>query len=150
MVDQLSEGLLLPPDREDLMRFAKALDKIADWTNSSARLMWFIEVPPPGNVMQHISVSTELILGGVAALREGIRAMARNDIKAALAHCEDVERLEHEADDQKRHLIGAILHAKLDPAPLLLCYNLAESLEGITDKIATAADMIKLLAVKST
>jgi len=29
MINKLSEGLLLPPDREDLLRFAKALDTIA-------------------------------------------------------------------------------------------------------------------------
>jgi predicted phosphate transport protein (TIGR00153 family) len=30
MVSELSEGLLLPPDREDLMHFVKSLDRIAD------------------------------------------------------------------------------------------------------------------------
>ena len=43
MVDELSKGLLLPPDREDLMHFVKTLDRIADWTNSAARLLGFIE-----------------------------------------------------------------------------------------------------------
>jgi predicted phosphate transport protein (TIGR00153 family) len=43
MINKLSEGLLLPPDREDLLRFAKALDAIADSTNRAARLLGFIE-----------------------------------------------------------------------------------------------------------
>ena len=67
----------------------------------------------------------------------------------ALQGCDDVERLEHEADDQKRILLDAVLHADLDPASLLLSYNLAQALEGITDRIDTASDMIKLFAVMS-
>ncbi|MFZ2602380.1 MAG: DUF47 family protein, partial [Candidatus Omnitrophota bacterium] len=43
MVKELSESLLMPPDREDLMHFVQTLDKIADWTNGAARLLGFIE-----------------------------------------------------------------------------------------------------------
>jgi predicted phosphate transport protein (TIGR00153 family) len=149
MIRELSEGLLLPPDREDLLRFARALDKIADWTNSAARLMWFLDERLPENVLKQITIGTELIVAAVGKLREAIHAVSHEQVKEALSCCEDVERLEHQADDQKRHFIGAILQAQLSPANLLLCYNLAEGLEGITDQIETAADTIKTMAVKS-
>jgi len=47
MVTQLSEGVILPPNREDFIRFANALDKIADSTNRASRLLAFIERPLP-------------------------------------------------------------------------------------------------------
>lgn len=150
MVRDLTEGLLLPPDREDLMRFAKALDKIADSTNSAARTLGLIEQRLSDNVLKNIAISTELISSAVRSLREAIRSMSRNEVRAALQGCDDVERLEHEADDQKRLLLDAVLHANMDPPSLLLSYNLAEALEGITDRIDTAADMIKMFAVLST
>lgn len=149
MVRELSEGLLLPPDREDLLRFARALDKVADWTNSAARLMWFLDERLPESVLKQISLSTELIVASVGKLRQAIHAISHENVQEALSFCEDVERLEHQADDQKRHLIAAILQAQLSPANLLLCYNLAEGLEGVTDQIETAADTIKMMAVKS-
>jgi predicted phosphate transport protein (TIGR00153 family) len=149
MVAELSEGLLLPPDREDLMRFAKALDKIADSTNSAARTLGLIEATLPANVLKNMSISTDMVVSGVGKLGEAIHAMAKNDIKEALRGCDEVERIEHEADDQKRLLLDAILHSGLDCPSLLLSYNLAEALEGITDRIDTASDMIKLLAVKA-
>lgn len=149
MVDKLSEGLLLPPDREDLMRFAHALDKISDSTNKAARILGLIEGPLPENVLKNLTIGCEQIVRAVAELKEAIRAMTRNDIKAALRHCDEVERLEHDADDQKRLVLDAILHARLDPPTLLLSYNLAEALEAITDKIDTVADMVRLISVKS-
>jgi predicted phosphate transport protein (TIGR00153 family) len=149
MVGELSEGLLLPPDREDLMHFVKTLDKIADWTNGAARILDFIEQKLPGDVLNNISVATELIFSSIGKLKEGIAALTKNELKKALADCEEVDRLEHQADDQKKLLIGTIIHAQLDPTSLLLSYQLAEYLEGVTDKIEDAADFVKVVAIKA-
>ena len=149
MVSELSESLLLPPDREDLMHFVKSLDTIADWTNGSARLLGFIEQKLPESILRNISLSTELIVNSISKLKEGVGALIKNDLKKALADCEEVDHLGHDADDQKRALIESIIHAKLEPTSLLLSYQLAEYLEGVTDKIESAADFIKILAIKS-
>ena len=149
MVMQLSEGLLMPPDREDLMRFVKSLDKIADWTNGAARILGFIEQKLPQEILKNISSGTEIILTSVSKLKEAIGALGKNDLKKALKDCEEVARLEHEADDQKKEMIESIIHAKLDPTSLLLTYQLAEYLEGVTDKIEDAADFIKVVTIKS-
>jgi len=149
MVNELSEGLLLPPDREDLMHFVKTLDKIADWTNGSARLLGFIEDRLPEDVLNNISFATAIIVTSFSKLKDAIQALIKNDLKVALRDCEEVGRLEHEADDQKRASIDSIIHAKLQPHTLLLCYQLSEYLEGVTDKIEDAADFIKVIAIRS-
>jgi len=149
MVKELSEGLLLPPDREDMMHFVKTLDKIADWTNGAARLLGFIEQRVPENILKNISTATELIFTGISKLKEAIESLTKNDLKKALLDCEAVDRIEHEADDQKKALIESVIHAKLEPATLLLCYELAEYLEGVTDKIEDAADFVKVIAIKA-
>jgi predicted phosphate transport protein (TIGR00153 family) len=149
MIDELSEGLLLPPDREDLMHFVRGLDKIADWTNGAARILGFIEEKLPENILKNISTGTDLIFSSISKLKEAIQSITKNDLKKALQDCVDVDRIEHDADDQKKVLIESIIHAKLEPATLLLCYQLAEYLEGVTDRIEDAADFIKVLAIKS-
>jgi predicted phosphate transport protein (TIGR00153 family) len=149
MVKELSEGLFLPPDREDLLHFVKTLDKIADWTNGAARILGFIEARLPDDILKNISAATELIVTSITKLKEAIYALTKNDLKKALIDCEDIDRLEHEADDQKKLLIESIIHAKLEPTGLLLSYQLAEYLEGVTDKIEDAADFVKEVAIKS-
>lgn len=149
MVKELSEGLLLPPDREDMMHFVKTLDKIADWTNGAARILGFIEQKLPENILKNISTATEMIFTAISRLKDGIESLGKNDLKKALLDCEDVDRIEHEADDQKKVLIESVIHARLEPATLLLCYQLAEYLEGVTDKIEDAADFVKVLAIKA-
>lgn len=149
MISELSEGLLLPPDREDLMHFVKTLDKIADWTNGAARILGFIEQKLPENVLLNISSGTELIVLSATKLKEAITAISKNDLKKALKDCEDVDHIEHDADDAKKVLIESIIHAKLEPVALLLSYQLAEYLEGVTDRIEDAADFVKVLAIRS-
>jgi predicted phosphate transport protein (TIGR00153 family) len=149
MIKELSEGVFLPPDREDLMHFVKTLDKIADWTNGSARLLGFIEQKPPENISKNISLATDIIFNSITMLKEAIHSLTKNDIKKALSCCEEVDKLESSADDQKKTLIAEIIHTKLEPTSLLLCYQLAEYLEGVTDKIEDAADFVKVVAIKS-
>lgn len=149
MVNELSESLLVPPDREDLMHFVKSLDRIADWTNGAARLLGFIEHKLPENVLKNILSATEIIVNSVSKLKEGIAALAKNDLKKALADCEEVGRFEHAADDQKKSSIESLIHAKLDYVVFFLCYQLTEYMEGVTDKIEDAADFVKIAAIKS-
>lgn len=149
MVNELSGGLLVPPDREDLMHFVKSLDRIADWTNGAARLLGFIDEKMPEEILGNISVATELIFTSITKLREAIQSLSTNDLERSLRDCEEVDSIEHKADDQKRVLIEAIIHAKLEPTSLLLTFQLAEYLEGVTDKIEDAADFIKVVAIRS-
>jgi predicted phosphate transport protein (TIGR00153 family) len=149
MINQISESLLVPPDREDLMRFIKTLDKIADWTQGSARLLGFMEGGLPDDVHRNMTSAAGLIVSAVTDLRESMLAFLKNDIKTALLKIDDVDRLEHEADDQKRNLIGAILKAKLDPNSLILSFHLADYMEGVTDQINNASDFVKILTLKN-
>lgn len=149
MVDRLSEGILVPPDREDLMHFVKSLDRIADWTNGAARILDFIEEKLPEKILEEISKATEIIFSSVSKLKDGIEALMKNDLNQAIKDCNEVELLETKADDQKKILIGVIIKEKLSAPNLLLSYQLAEYMEGVTDKIEDAGDFIKTLAIKS-
>ncbi|MDD3088592.1 MAG: DUF47 family protein [Candidatus Omnitrophica bacterium] len=149
MVSALSEGLLLPPDREELLHFVKNLDRICDWTNGAARILDFISVKLPAEVLSNMSIASDLITNSTNSLKEAVDAILKNDLKLTLEKCEEVDRLEHEADDRKKNFIEAALRAKLEPIPFFLCYQIAEYMEGVTDTIEDAADFVKVLAIKS-
>ena len=146
---QLTEGLLMPLDREDLLRFSKNIDKIADCSNSAARLLGFIEGKLPESVLKNLAISTELVVDASHEIRKAIQALATKDFPTSLAACEETDRLEHRADEHKRSMIEAVIRAKMDATNLLLCFNLAEVLEGITDRAGTVSDAIKVLVARS-
>ena len=69
-----------------------------------ARILGFIEQKLLENVLKNISLAMDLIVTSVSKLREGIQSLTKNDLKKALADCEAVDHIEHDADDQKRFL----------------------------------------------
>lgn len=149
MVDELSEGLLVPPDREDLMHFVRSLDRIADWTNGAARLLDFIKEKLPQPILNELSIAADIIFSSIFKLKDGIQSLMKDELKQAINDCNEVDAYETKADDQKKVLIESIIKAKLDAPMLLVSYQLAEYLEAVTDKIEDAADFIKVLAIKA-
>jgi predicted phosphate transport protein (TIGR00153 family) len=149
MVDKLSEGMLIPPDREDLLHFVKSLDRIADWTNGAARLLGFLHEKLPQPILKELALAGDIIFNSVSKLKDGIHSLMNNELDRAIADCNEVGNYESQADDQKRVLIEAIITSKLDAPVLLVSYQLAEYLEGVTDKIEDAGDFVKVVAIKS-
>jgi predicted phosphate transport protein (TIGR00153 family) len=150
MVDGVSQGLIQRPDREDLLQFVETLDKIADWTSSAARLLGFIEHEFPQSVLKNMSAASDLIVSSISKLKEAIDALAKNDFKETIARYEDVDHLEHKADDQKKLFIEAIIHANLEAVDIVLSYQLAEYMEGITDKIEDTAHLVRRIAIRAS
>ncbi|MCM8781912.1 MAG: DUF47 family protein [Candidatus Omnitrophica bacterium] len=149
MVDELSEGLLIPPDREDLLHFVKSLDRIADWTNGAARLLDFIKEKLPQPILRELSIATDIVFDSISKLKDAIQSVMKNELDKAIADCNEVESYETKADDQKKILIEKIITSKLAAPMLLISYHLAEYMEGVTDKIEDAADFVKVVAIKS-
>jgi len=149
MTDRLSEGILVPPDREDLMHFVRSLDRIADWTNGAARLLDFLKKPLPQTVLKELALASDIIFESISKLNDAIQALMQNELKKAIADCHEVDLCETKADDQKKLLLESLLNTDIPTPLLLVTYQLAEYLESITDKIEDASDFIKLLAIKA-
>jgi predicted phosphate transport protein (TIGR00153 family) len=149
IMDALTEELIAPLDREDLMHFIKSLDAIADYANGAGRLLDFLEERLPESILNKLVEIARIITMSVQRLREATNSLMNNDIKRTLTDCGYVEDLEEEADEQKRLSIEAIIHSDLSAPILMLTYQLTESMENVTDKVEDCADFIRVLAVKA-
>ncbi len=149
IMDALTEELIAPPDREDLMHFTKSLDAIADHANGAGRLLDFLEKKLPESILGKFVETAKIITVAVERLKDAIDSLVNNDIKKALSDCISVEELEEQADEQKRLTIEAIIHSGLSAPILLLTYQLTESMENVADKVEDCADFIRVLAIKA-
>ena len=69
-------------------------------------------------------------MNSITKMKEAIDALIKNDLKKALSFCEDVDRLEHEADDQKKMLIESLIHSKLEPVTFSFVTSLRSIWKG--------------------
>lgn len=149
LLNRLSEGLFLPPDREDLVHFVERMDDIADYACAAARLVILIDTDLPAPLKERLTETAGLLTKAVDTLREALDHLVRGDMKAALERCTAVEELEEAADRQKAKLLRHIFkELDLDPRLLLLIHDLTEALENTADMTEDTADQIRIIAVK--
>lgn len=147
LLDKLSEGVLLPPDREDLIHFVKRMDSIADHANASARLFQFLDKTLPNGIPTKLYEFVKTALLAVNKLAEAIDGLT-NDKKKVLATCTEVELLEEQGDEQKKELTGILLKSNLDAGMLILLHDLIEAIEETCDRAEDCADLVRVFAVK--
>jgi len=149
MMAELSEGLLLPLDREDLMRFVKRLDNIADSAKSATRLLEFCKTNLPVELIRKLREDSNLIVEEMEKMNEAMDSLIKNDIEETLSRCSAVEELEEKADDKRRELLEILFAADLPANQLILFFEIIETVESVSDRIEDADDLIRILAVKS-
>jgi len=144
IITKLNQTFITPFDREDIHRLASSLDDVLDLTNVAATrlLMYKITDPPP--------VAAELaglIVLQSEELARGVSVLEKNG--SVMKHCEEVNRLEDEADHVVRRAIARLFESEKDPIQLIKLKELYETLEMATDKAEDAANVLETIVLKN-
>jgi uncharacterized protein len=144
IITKLNQSFITPFDREDIHKLASSLDDVLDFTNATANRLALYKItdPPPAAAE----------LAGIIVLQseELTRAVSLLESNgAAMTHCDEVNRLEDEADHLSRKAIAQLFDNEKDPIKLIKLKELYEGLEMATDKAEDAANVIEAIIVKS-
>ena len=144
IITKLNQSFITPFDREDIHKLASSLDDVLDYTNATAtRLaMYKITEPPPAAAE----------LAGLIVLQSEELARAVSLLEkdgAVMKHCEEVNRLEDEADHLSRKAIARLFETEKDPLKIIKLKELYEGLEMATDKAEDAANVLESIVLKS-
>lgn len=144
IIAKLNQTFITPFDREDIHRLASSLDDVLDFMNAAAvrLLMYKITQPPP--VAAELA---SLIVLQSEELAQGVSLLEKNG--HVLEHCEEVNRLEDEADHISRKAIAQLFEQEKDPIQLIKLKELYEVLESATDKAEDAANVLEAVVLKS-
>ena len=144
IITKLNQSFITPFDREDIHRLASSLDDVLDYMNAAAtRLIMY-------NILQPPVTSAELagiIVLQTEELARGVSLLEKND--GVLKHCDEVNRLEDEADHVSRKAIAGLFEKEKDPIQLIKIKELYEVLETATDKAEDAANVLEAIVLKS-
>ena len=141
---KLNQTFITPFDREDIHLLASSLDDVLDFTNAAATrlLMYKISEPPPD-----AAELAGLIVLQSEELTRAVSLLEKNG--SVMKHCEEVNRLEDEADHLSRRAIARLFETEKDPIKLIKLKELYEVLEVATDKAEDAANVIEAIMLKS-
>jgi predicted phosphate transport protein (TIGR00153 family) len=144
IIMKLNQSFITPFDREDIHKLASSLDDVLDFVNAAAvRLVMYKISQPPVAAAELAGI---IVLQG-EELARGVSLLEKNG--KVLQHCDEINRLEDEADNVSRKAIAALFEHEKDPIQLIKMKELYEVLEVATDKAEDAANVLEAIVLKS-
>ena len=140
---RLNRTFVTPMDREDIHELAGALDDVMDAMDDAANLftLYRIATLRPG-----VREILALLTAQTREIRLALQELETR--KGVLERSIEINRLEHEADDIHRRLIGALFDEEKDPIMIIKWKDILTYLERATDRAEDVANLLESIVVK--
>lgn len=145
-LDSLEKTFITPLDREDIHEVIVRLDDVVDMINTSATRFTMFRVTQP---RRGVAELTGIIVRQCEALEAALgRLRYPKQHNQATSNCIEVHRLENEADDVTKGIIGDLFEHETNAIELLRWKEIFQTLETVTDCGEDVANVIQGIVVK--
>jgi len=149
IVRELSEGILPPMNKEDLIRLTWKQDKVANWAKESAEILRLLKESELSEELVEAFVElATLNIEGVRALQDVLKLLF-DDWKQAVEKCKVVEDKETDIDLQYQRTLELLMKSNLDAGTLMIANELARTLENLGDDCEDTSDLMKVVAIST-
>ena len=146
-VDLLHKTFITPIDRDDIHQLITTMDDILDLIEDVAHSIFLYDikiVTPEAKKLAEICVAcSEKVQSSVNLLH------SMENSAEILAICEDIDRLESEADHVMRAAMAKLFREETDVRQVIKLKEIYELLEGVTDKCEDVANIIEGIIVQN-
>ena len=146
-IELLHKTFITPIDREDIHQLISEMDNILDLIEDSAQLMFLYDVrvlPPDAKKLADICVECcEKVKSAVALLAN------MKNADALMVICQDIDRLESEADHVMRAAMGRLFRDEPDVRELIKLRTVYEHLETVTDHCEDVANILQGIVIEN-
>jgi len=140
----LHKTFITPIDRDQIHKLINTMDDVADLIQDSAETMALYDVR---QVNEEITRLTDLAVKCCDRLKEAVGMIGNladhDTAEAALKTCEEIDRLESDADRVMRSAMSKLFREEPDVREVLKLKAIYELLETITDKCEDVANVIE-------
>lgn len=147
IIDELLEAFVTPFDRDDIHRLAQDLDTVLDDMRDASKK--FAIYQPKSNdrrlveLAEYILKDAELFL----VITNKFENM-RSDITEIDRLCDEIQEVEHIADDIYEQYMSKLFEEETDAIELVKKKNIVQALEDTCDAAKDVADTIRSIVVK--
>jgi hypothetical protein len=147
----LHKTFITPIDREQIHRLINTMDDVADLIQDSAETMVLYDVR---HMTEDIVRLTDLSLKCCERLRGAIAMLDKvrqaDVAEAALQTCEEIDKLESDADRVMRSAMSRLFRDEPDVRELIKLKAVYELLETVTDKCEDVANLIEGIVLENS
>ena len=146
VIEQLNKTFITPFDREDIHALTKELDDIMDMFNTIVNRLKVYKLAGGNKELMEFASIIELSVGTVAKAVKGLRE--HKDMKAILAACAEVNRLENVGDNMRDHVLANLFETNKDPIAVIKWKEIYEDAETMLDICEDVVHVIESILVK--
>ncbi len=146
----LHQTFITPIDREQIHGLINTMDDVADLIQDSAETMALYDVR---NMTDEIRRLTDISLRCCERLKDAVALVGKlgepGAAEAALKTCEEIDRLESDADRVMRSAMSKLFREEPDVRELIKLKAIYELLESITDRCEDVANHIEGIVLEN-
>jgi uncharacterized protein len=146
-VQLLHTTFVTPFDRDDIHRLISRMDDVLDLIQDTGESLVLYDIQ---KVTPEATRLAELLLRCAERVQSAVGLMASMaDAPAILKICQEIDRLESEADKVMRGAISELFRNETDTRQLIKLKAVYESLESATDKCQDVANVIESVVLEN-
>lgn len=142
---------ITPIDREQIHGLINTMDDVADLIQDSAETMALYDVR---HMTEEITRLTDISVKCCERVRDAVRLLDKiadhSTAEAALKTCEEIDKLESDADRVMRSAMSKLFREEPDVREVIKLKAIYELLETITDKCEDVANLIEGIILENS
>jgi len=147
----LHKTFITPIDREQIHSLINTMDDVADLIQDSAETMALYDVH---HMTDAITRLTDLSVKCCERLRDAVKLLSKiaeaSTAEAALKTCDEIDKLESDADRVMRTAMSKLFREEPDVRELIKLKAIYELLETITDRCEDVANLIEGVVLENS
>jgi predicted phosphate transport protein (TIGR00153 family) len=150
VIRAIHKTFITPIDREHIHALITTMDDVADLIQDSAETMALYDVR---HTTEEITRLTALAISCCERVRDTVKYLSHiadaATADAALKTCEEIDRLESDADRVLRSAMSKLFQAEADVREVVKLKAIYELLESITDKCEDVANLVEGIVLEN-
>ncbi|MES2959611.1 MAG: DUF47 domain-containing protein [Pseudomonadota bacterium] len=147
----IHQTFITPIDREQIHTLINTMDDVADLIQDSAETMALYDVR---HMTEEITRLTELSVRCCERVKDAVALIGKlsegNSAEAALKTCEEIDRIESDADRVMRSAMSKLFREEPDVREVIKLKAIYELLETITDKCEDVANVVEGIVLENS
>ena len=147
----LHKTFITPIDREQIHKLINTMDDVADLIQDSAETMALYDVR---HMTEEITRLTDLSVKCCERVNDAVHLLDKiaepRNAEAALKTCEEIDRLESDADRVMRSAMSKLFREEPDVREVIKLKAIYQLLEKITDKCEDVANLIEGVVLENS
>jgi len=152
VMQELAKGELPLADRGDMMRLARRIDLVTDWSHEAVRILVLFKIAEmPKDIQEAALRMCKTVRECIWALRRCLEKLADRDIDESLRLADQVERIEEQVDDQyqQARLLLLNLDRSINVGSAILLSQFLDSVENTSDRCEDTCDQVRVIAIRT-